>query len=408
MTATIQLTETRTAQRLKIRFPSRDAFWAAQAAETAGLATAVLNPERSVISVAVPEHELAHAGFDDSLRLMQEKYGAEVVPDFRYDMESSDIFDPEAFGPDFPDSPSLDDVLGLIRATDAWAETRGSGVTIAIVDTGINGNRAEIPPARRSPYGWAPEGESAWTDYKGHGTMCATIASASRADGGEFNGVAPEATVMACRTYFYDTELTAIYQLLRDRAREGEIIVASNSFGMKTGSPPPPPDVDFLDAMREAIEAGVFVVFSAGNYHELAGGLPAQCAPTSIWGHKCREDVLAVGTCRLDQTMWGYSSRGPGQFTGAGHQRKPDVTAPTPRNGRILYGDSIVTMPLGWGTSGACPQVAGLAALLRSKNRSAGLPQLQDAIRNTASALDVAYECAGNGLINCHDAVAAI
>ena len=410
MTVTMEETSVRTTERLKIRFPSLDAFWAAQAAETAGLPTAVLNPERRQISVPVPTQELKHATFEDSLKLLTAKYGAEVVPDHRFDMEdAADLFDPENFGPDFPDSPSLPDVLDVIRARKVWDTTRGSGVTIAIVDTGINGNRREIAPARRSPYGWAPEGESAWEDYRGHGTMCATIAAASTADGGEFEGVAPEASIMACRTYFYDTELTAIYQLLRDRARAGEIIVASNSFGMKTGTAPPPPDVDFLDAMREAIEAGVFVVFSAGNYHELAGGDETACAPTSVWGYKCREDVLAVATCKLDHTMWKYSSRGPGQFNGTeGHRAKPDVTAPTPQNGRILYGDSVVTMPQGWGTSGACPQVAGLAALLRSRRPSATRTALQDAIRNTAALLNVAYECSGTGLIDCEQALAAI
>lgn len=399
----------RLTERLKIRFPTREAFWAAQAAETAGLPTAVLNAERYVISVPVPQQELPHAAFDRSLELLAEKYGAEIVTDYRFDMEVSDVFDPEGFGPDDPDSPSLHHVVDMIGAPGAWEMTRGRGVTIAIVDTGINGNRAEFPPSRRSAYGWAPEGESAWEDYRGHGTMCATIAAASRDAGGEFEGVAPEATIMACRTYFYDTELTAIYQLLRDRARAGEIIVASNSFGMKTGTPPPPPDVDFLDAMREAIEAGVFVVFSAGNYHELTGGGEKDCGPTSVWGHKCREDVLAVATCKLDRSMWSYSSRGPGQFDGtAGHRRKPDVTAPTPEHGRILYGDSIVTMPLGWGTSGACPQVAGLAALLRSKRPEASRETLQDSIRNTSAAFDVAYECCGHGLIDCRRAVEAV
>lgn len=396
-------------QRLKIRFPSTEAFWAAQAAETAGLATAVLNAERRVISVVVPMHELTRSGFDESLRLMEETYGAEVVPDVRFDMETTDLFDPESFGPDAPGMPSLDEVLETVFARQAWAETRGAGVTIAIVDTGVNGARAEIPSGRRSPYGWAPAGESAWTDYRGHGTMCATIAAASRDQGGEFEGVAPEATVMACRTYFYDTELTAIYQLLRDRALKGEVIVASNSFGTKTGSAPPPPDVDFLDAMSEAIDAGVFVVFSAGNYHELAGGLPNACGPTTIWGHKCREDVLAVATCKLDRSMWGYSSRGPGQFAGSpGNQTKPDVTAPTPENGRIVYGSSVVTMPFGWGTSGACPQVAGLAALLRSKNAGAGRVELQDAIRNTTDVLGSDPHCGGAGTIHCQRALAAI
>lgn len=108
-------------ERLKIRFPSADAFWAAQAAETAGLATAVLNAERRVISVVVPTHELTRIGFDQSLRLMEETYGAEVVPDVRFDMETTDLFDPENFGPDAPSMPSLDEVLEMIFAREAWA-----------------------------------------------------------------------------------------------------------------------------------------------------------------------------------------------------------------------------------------------------------------------------------------------
>jgi serine protease AprX len=397
-------------QRYKVRFPSQDAFWAAQAVETAPYPTPVINAERRTISIEVPSGDFSAESFDTSLNLMREKYGAQIVPDFQFDLDrASDVFEPETVAVEDVNSPSLPDVIEMINAPAAWNETRGSGVTIAIVDTGINGARPEFPVTRRSPFGWSPTGLSAWEDANGHGTMCATIAAATDVQGGEFVGVAPEATLMSCRTDFFDTELTAIYQLLRDRALAGEIVVASNSFGLNTGNPPPPPDVDFVDAMREAIEAGVIVVFSAGNNHELANGAAKACGPTSIWAHKTLSTVLTVATCKLDRTMWEYSSRGPGQFHAEpGHERKPDVTAPTPANGRILFGATVRTLTRGWGTSGACPQVAGLTALLRSKRPDLTRAQLQDAIRKTAASLGVAGGCGGRGLIDCGAAIGMI
>jgi len=191
---------------------------------------------------------------------------------------------------------------------------------------------------------------------------------------------------------------------------QGLNIVATNSFGLKTGSPPSvPADSDFIPALEDAIATGIKVFFSAGNYHDLTGGSATGCNPTSIWLHKCRSDVFTVATCKLDKTMWYYSSRGPGQHYGqSGMGHKPDVTAPTPQNGRIVYDNSVRTMPDGWGTSGACPQAAGLAALLLSKNASLSASAIFDAIRNTATLLGNGANCEGAGLINCKGAIDSI
>src|SRR4029077_10566438 len=106
-------------------------------------------------------------------------------------------------------------------------------------------------------------------------------------------------------------------------------------------------------ALEEAIQKGVFVFFSAGNNHHLANGAPDQCRPNSIWLHKSREDVMVVATCKLEGpgAMWYYASRDPGQkFGEPGTNRKPDVTAPTPEKGAIVYGDQVVRLSEGWGT----------------------------------------------------------
>jgi serine protease AprX len=406
-------------RRYKVRFRDVESMHASEAVESSPLISVpVRNERRQFFSVTAAEDvvgvdllaEAPERMLEDELATFVEEYDAEIVEDVRYDLEETgDVFELPVEAEE-PDTPSLDDVLDLIKARDAWETSRGEGVAIAIVDTGVNGARPEFPMSKRVGE-WAPAGVDPWIDGVGHGTMCACIATGTTAQDGVFDGVAPDAGLISCRTQFYDSEIVTIYDYLTDFAteHEGMALVASNSFGRKTGTPPPPPpDTDLADALTDALAAGVVVCFSAGNYHELAGGAPAACSPTSIWLHKCLGDVLTVATSRPDGTMWFYSSRGPGQFRGQPDMKdKPDVTAPTPPNGRVVYGDEVRSLPNGWGTSGACPQVAGLAALLRGK-RAATVQEVRDAVRGTAVPLGHGPDCEGEGLIDCAAAIAAI
>lgn len=390
-------------RRFKVRFRDPEALQAAQALESPLAPIRVLNEKRGFISVQVPFYlqglAAGERNFDAQLRSYGSNFGGEVVEDYLYDLEHPD---PGETGPQVG-SPSLDDVLLQIRAREAWEHSRGAGVTIAVVDTGVNGNRPEFPPAKRQG-AWQPQGDTPWTDWDGHGTMCACIAAGNRSAGGAFDGVAPDAGLIACKTHFYDSELASAYDYLIERVeRDGLKIVATNSFGRRTGTPPADPaDSDFLPALEEAIEKGIHVFFSAGNNHHLANGTPDQCHPNSIWLYKSREDVMVVATCKLDGSMWYYSSCGPGQkFGQPGTNRKPDVTAPTPENGAVVYGDQIVRLAEGWGTSGACPQAAGLAALLLSRDGSLGRNALFSRIRDTAVSLGHGRNCEGAGRIDC-------
>lgn len=398
-------------KRLKIVFDNREAVQAAMAMDSPGLTPRVSNPRRGYISVeAHRETGAILESTENSLDQLRSVYGARVVEDFRYDLETQD----EAPGliemvDEAPDQPSLDDVVEAIRATAAWSKTRGEGVNIAVVDTGVDGNRPEIGTHRRVG-SWQVEADTPWTDWQGHGTMCAVIAAGSKADGGEFNGVAPMAGVIACKTRFYDSELTAIYDMLIDRVGQGETIVATNSFGFRSGTPPgDDPHADFPTALKDAIDAGVHVYFSGGNNHALVGGGTLDCAPNSIWRHKSWESLAAVGTTRLDNTIWYYSSRGPGQYFGQPDtNRKPDFVAPTPENGRVVYGSGVRTLKNGWGTSGACPQAAGLAALMLALDKARSAADIRSLIEQTCDPLGLAHECCGAGRINCKRAVDAL
>lgn len=421
MTRGITFPASYTAPRLKLRFPSKEAYWAARSMETDVLNTRVADDERLTISVSAPakvvsalrggvsiaaEELASRADMPTTLSSLAANYGAAIEEDFRFDLEQTDVFAAEAMEAPAGTEPSLPDVLRRINL-DSTTSGDGTGVAIAVVDTGITGTRPEF--VNRSSSSWAPRSENAWKDWAGHGTMCATIAAASDTNGGTFRGIAPGAEIIACRTYFFDTELTAIYTMLRDLARDGKRIVATNSYGFNTGTPPAPPATTLIAALEEAIDAGVFVVFSAGNNHELAGGHPDACDPNSIWQYKCRADVLSVGTCKLNGSMWEYSSRGPGEFHGQpGMATKPDVIAPTPENGVILFGSAPLALRRGWGTSGAAPQVAGLAALLWSRKPAATATDLRDMILETAEKLGNAPACEGAGMINCSRALGKV
>ena len=403
----------------KLRFKTQSSLDAAISADTAKLSLRLVNRKRLFASYSatdetkVRENRYASGKSfpGDALDVLKRIAGtlnAELVEDHQYDLDGDELklFD------DVPGSAakgSLDDVLDIIKAREAWPNTRGKGVTIAIVDTGVDGSHLDFPQWKRVGH-WVRPGDVPWTDWHGRGTMSACIAAATRTDGGRYDGVAPEAGLMACKTRFYDSELASIYDTLIDCANRGERIIASNGFGNGVGARPPIPDgSDFIPALDEAVAAGVVVIFGAGNNHVLAGGLPEACEPNSIWLQKSRADLMSVATCDLDRMLWFYSSRGPGQHHGDPNtNRKPDVTAPTPRNGRVLFGQKDRILPNGWGTAGACSQAAGLAALLWALEPRLTAASVFDLIRDAAVSIGRSHDCQGTGMIDCSTAVGRV
>jgi serine protease AprX len=392
------------ARRFKVKFPDLASFAAASALESEDLPVAVASAKRLLLTLSVPAFLAgdvrAEQRLDQRLEFFAASYGATFAEDEKWDLDAPPLGAPE----DFTAGPSLDDVLVAINAPVVWSQgNRGAGATIAVVDTGIAGQRRELAEGRRRG-SWQAAGARSWQDPVGHGTMCAVIAAGNRKRGGRFDGVAPEAGIIACRTRFFDSELAAIYDYLTGLLVQdpGLRLVVNNSFGCRHGGGSS--GSDFPAALQEAVEAGMAVLFSAGNNHQLAGGLPEHCHPSTIWNHKLRKDVLTVGACDLEGEIWDYSSRGPA--TGPGRGSKPDVVAPVPRQGMVAFGEENRRFPNGWGTSGACPQAAGLAALLWSAEPDLGAREIFERIRQSAEDLGRAGSCQGSGRINCAAAVA--
>ncbi len=271
----------------------------------------------------------------------------------------------------------------------------------------------EFPAWKQSPHEWSYHDESAWTDVEGHGSMTACIAAATSEAGGRYDGVAPKAKLISCKTSFKDTQLFQIYEFLIDLVITKKVsrLVVNNSYGSYQCNPPTP-NPDFIDIIKDAVAQGIVVVFAAGNNHvNVCGNDPLNSYPNTIWAANSLDDVLSVGTVdennRMDQppnVRNGFchcdSSRGPGQL--AQRTTKPDCVAPT--YGEVMWGSGYQPMKW-WGTSGAAPQVAGLGALLLSSYPGFTPEQIYNVVRDSCTRLPLDSKCCGFGLINCHCAM---
>jgi serine protease AprX len=310
---------------------------------------------------------------------------------------------------------SLDDVVRQINAPAAWTFSQGENATIIVMDTGIDGQLPEIGGNRRQFFN--PDSfhvDRHWIDKKGHGSMCAAIA-AGGGPGARFQGVAPAARVVSCRTDLSASDISLLYLLLVQAKRKGELtgpLIVNNSYGFEEcqASGVMPEDHPFFEAIETAINDGVVVVFAAGNNHydEVCNYDPTADGPQTIWGPNSHDRVLSVGTVNRNEsnrdpaTPHVNSSRGPGEW--AKSLPKPDCVAPT--YGDVIWGADVTNMAW-WGTSGAAPQAAGLAALIQSHAvQSLGgafqPDEVNDIIRTSCRKLDgEPAACVGKGMIDC-------
>jgi type VII secretion-associated serine protease mycosin len=276
--------------------------------------------------------------------------------------------------------------------TQAWTTSKGAGVKVAIIDTGVDGTVAELKGAVVGGTDVSgigdPNGQKPVGDDQSHGTQVASLlAGRGTGTGNGVLGVAPEAQLLSVSVAFgTDTQSTVstddqIAQGVRWAVDNGAEII-NMSLTRNTLDWPESWD----DAFLYAFQHDVIVVAAAGNR---AGGTSQVGAPATIPG------VVAVaGVDRDKQASFDASSQG---ITIA-------VAAPSEQLVGVIPGGGYVSWS---GTSGATPLVAGLLALVRS-----AYPNLDaaDAIKRVVATADpnghqVPSPIYGNGLI---DAAAAL
>lgn len=146
------------------------------------------------------------------------------------------------------------------------AGATGAGITVGIIDTGIDVNSAEFS-GRISSDSAAYGGNVSIADEDGHGTAVAGILAAARNDD-EIMGVAFDATIMALRTdqagtcgssddcSFYESDIAAALNHATDKGAQIVNISLGGGGGIST---------TLRQAVDRATRAGVIIVVSAGN-----------------------------------------------------------------------------------------------------------------------------------------------
>ncbi|NDI46659.1 S8 family serine peptidase [Goekera deserti] len=260
----------------------------------------------------------------------------------------------------------LVDRLGLDRA---WQLTRGAGVTVAVVDTGVDPASPKLAGAVQtgtalSPvptpevYAITPGGQE---DCDGHGTQVAAIVAGRTAAGDDrVSGVAPDAAVypVSITGEIGNAPSALVGAAIRDAADHASVV--NLSFAR------PVDDPDVRAAVEYALARDVVVVAAAGN-EDAAQDAGRTWYPAAYPGVLA---VAAVGADGLSLT----TTRGDWISVGA-----PGASLTTVDRGGV--GFVAVT-----GTSFAAAVVSGQAALIRSLDPALPAAEVVRRVQQTAVA----------------------
>jgi serine protease AprX len=279
----------------------------------------------------------------------------------------------------------------------------GTGVTVAVVDTGIDATHPALAPVITAQVDVTGLGNG---DGFGHGTHCAGIVASQ---GPTFVGIAPGASLIAIRVMDNSGNMSSANGVAGLQAAvQAGARVASNSWGFSHGGHGGWSDSDgtcvLCTAADNAVAAGVVVVVAGGNEDNNSGGFDTHLRCPGI-----ARSVITVAASDKSDNMAGFSSLGP---TPDG-RAKPDVTAPGVNiNSCRATGTSLgpTVDPAGIfitlsGTSMATPHIAGVAALMLNKNPKLTPAQVKGIIMASVVNLGAPANQMGTGRI---DALVAV
>jgi len=245
----------------------------------------------------------------------------------------------------------------------------GSGVTVAVVDSGVDHKHAQLAGKVLAGTDFLDKGTGR-TDCAGHGTEVASIVAARKVDNVGFRGLAPGVEILPVRisekrelvdgTATGETVSAADFAESIDWAVDHGADIINLSVVLYRDDPA------VRKAVDRAVEANVVVVAAVGNQYEKGNPRPYPAAYDGVFG----VGAIEADGSRLPQSQMGayVDIVAPGG----------DVTAAATGGGQI--GDLS-------GTSYATPFVAATAALLRQYYPALSA---QDIIRRVKATADPA------------------
>lgn len=239
-----------------------------------------------------------------------------------------------------------------IQAPTAWDRTRGNGIRVAVLDTGVQYDHPDLSGKVVKGYNYV---ERNWDpyDYNGHGTHCAGVVAAATNNGMGIAGMAPGAHIYAVKVLDNrgSGSLANIANGIIHAADNGSKVI-SLSLGGTSGS------TTLENAVNYAWNKGAVVVAAAGNAGNTVRNYPAAYS-----------NAIAVAATDQNDRKASFSTYGSWVDVAA---PGVDILSTYPNN-RLVYLN---------GTSMATPHVAGQAALLAAQGRSNS--NIRAAIQNTA------------------------
>ncbi|MFH1332216.1 MAG: S8 family serine peptidase [archaeon] len=254
-----------------------------------------------------------------------------------------------------------------IGADKVWAEgIDGSGVKVAVLDTGIDIDHVELQDSYLGGYDYVNNDDNP-DDDNGHGTHVAGIITANGNDANA-KGVAPSAGIYMYKvcdsagSCYEDDMMAAMEAAVATDAEVMSISIGGGSFATENC------DSDQLAAkVNWVVDQGLTVVVAAGNDGR------------GVSTPGCASKAIAVGAVDKTNNVPYWSGRG----------KALDIVAP----GVDIYSIVVGSYGTKSGTSMATPHVSGVVALLLDTNSALTTSDIKTALYNTANPVSKCYSC---------------
>lgn len=274
-----------------------------------------------------------------------------------------------------------------------FAETGydGAGTTVAIIDTGLDGNHSSLDDQDDDPTTYDPKilgfydavnspdntsGDIFPFDDQGHGSHCGGTTAGTGAPTYEHPGMAPQAHLVGVKVLGADGSgsfagVMAGMQWTIDTMHKYNTRIASMSLGG-------PGAIEWTSSEEDSVNRQANAMVRAGIALYIAAGNNAVSAQIGTPGSA--EDVITVGALDKDTSIAVYSSQGP---TEEGRV-KPNIAYMGSSIMSVAYnsGDQYTAMS---GTSMATPGAAGVGALMLQANPNLSPFDIRNIMQETAT-----------------------